>query len=783
MSDDSAVEKFVLQYEVDSKDAQKRLEDMSSKLDSLMDKGKKSSGEIKTGFKSIGGELKNTMGELSPVADGLASSIGNIGSRLAGLANPATVAVVAISAIAVAMKKAADAYNEYYQQQKLVGFQTGMSAISVEQHQRNFSAASGLRANETQGMLGKVSNLVSGAYTNIDPFSKEAMLLRAAGVGSARTASGGRISTNAAIDQMAAKFQSVSKAQAQAIGANIGLTEREIDALRARTVAITQANKMTDEEIARRYRANQAAEQLTAANNRMDAAWDQIKTTIGAEVIPVIADFTEGLADLVQKAPVAFEGFMNAFDLWMAKMNGYQEFLLNITGAGPLSIKKTWELGVDYFIDKQITAEKSRQESDKRKADADQKTKEQAKAAQDQMTLNMNLFGSSVDVFAKATDETNDPAYENAWAGSVGEAAGLPGLGSNPRFANSQAIAPAGGIGGYTPGGGKPTNNAYDALYAKYWGSDAAMGKAIMMAESGGVNRRTSEKGAQGLNQLLPKYWSDGGTLDLMDPETNIKQAKKAYDWARSQAAKSGLTGDALTDETLRWYNGGGNRGSRENVQYPGRVRQYLPTVGDATKGFNVAVIGRQPEGAQQTAANDSERSEMIKRMGIHGNTRQDYYAMKGEEQLAASMGVPVAQLRRGDIPAIDTGIASRQMLFNAAQEKLKAEQRWATMSNMTVDANDPQAGRLNAMKGQAQQQLLKANRDFMIAERGAAPYAEGNKGTNEARTFTFNQTFNIAGAGKDADKIASAVINQAKQHFNDSVKDSNNSSASGVSH
>lgn len=779
MADDSTVEKFILQYTVDSEETVKRLEEINKKLEDVMTRGKKSADSVKTGVNKVGAAVREGIGKAVPEVGQLADTLGSVPGKLGAIGTAASVAAAGVAILAAgiaAAVKSANEFNKVYQEQKKTGYESGMSEVSVEQHGRTFNAATGFSRDETGSLLRKVSGMTSAAYQNVDPMSKENQLLRMAGV-SARNSSGIRTSTNDALEQMSKKFQSVSMEQAKAIGLTIGLTAREVEALRARNSEVEKAAQMTDYEIARRQRASEAAERLNAAQSRMSESWERLKLVLGEEFLPIIADIYSKISDFFTKIPGAIDDFLEGFHKFMATLSGFMdwftEFDLKLSSG---HLKEAGEIamaGPKAWIDKAREAQQAQQAKDKEIAEKNLLAAEKSQATADKNIMLMNLFGMSVDNFAKATDDINNPEYQAAWAGSVGAAGGLFGIGSNPRFqgqpqTGANAAAP---IGGYSAGSGKATNSAYDDLFKKYWGDQADMGKAIMMAESGGVNKRTSSAGAQGLMQLMPQYWSDKGNLNLMDPETNIRQGRKAFEWAQSQAAKKGLTGDALIDETLRYYNGGANRGSKENIQYPGRVREYLPTVGDATHGFNnVNTVPQNVNGETPKPLGN----------GIHANTRSDYYAMKGEEKLAASMGVPVAQLRLGELPAKDLQIAAKTQQFNASLELQKAQANWDRMKDMKYDKNTPEGMRMEAIKASAYQKLNEANKNYMISNAGAQPYLGGQIGTGGDRSFTLNNTFNIYGSGnKDAERLADDIIQKTEATTRSAIKtvvNSNNS-------
>ncbi|EMM8461421.1 lytic transglycosylase domain-containing protein, partial [Citrobacter freundii] len=82
---------------------------------------------------------------------------------------------------------------------------------------------------------------------------------------------------------------------------------------------------------------------------------------------------------------------------------------------------------------------------------------------------------------------------------------------------------------------------------------------------------------AQGLMQVMPANFQPGE--NPWDPRDNIMAGARVMSWAKKQAG-----GD--TEEMLRWYNGGKNRGSKENREYAGRVNeQYRKIYGTDMPG------------------------------------------------------------------------------------------------------------------------------------------------------------------------------------------------------
>lgn len=113
----------------------------------------------------------------------------------------------------------------------------------------------------------------------------------------------------------------------------------------------------------------------------------------------------------------------------------------------------------------------------------------------------------------------------------------------------------------------------YDQYFeeaAKKEGLDAKWLKAVAGAESSFNKNAESDAGAKGLMQVMPYNFLPGE--DPYDPRDNIMAGARVMAWAKQQSG-----GDF--DEMLRWYNGGKNRGSKENNEYPGRVKEQYAAI------------------------------------------------------------------------------------------------------------------------------------------------------------------------------------------------------------
>ncbi|WOU46090.1 lytic transglycosylase domain-containing protein [Citrobacter portucalensis] len=161
----------------------------------------------------------------------------------------------------------------------------------------------------------------------------------------------------------------------------------------------------------------------------------------------------------------------------------------------------------------------------------------------------------------------------------------VPGSESDPR------------VSGFLKGAKKLSGVAptqYDQYFeeaASKEGLDAKWLKAVAGAESSfnknAVGPKTPQGQAQGLMQVMPFNFQPGE--DPFNARDNIMAGARVMAWAKRQAG-----GDF--DEMLRWYNSGKNRGSKENNEYPGRVKEQY-----------AAIYGTKPNPANMPSPETSE--------------------------------------------------------------------------------------------------------------------------------------------------------------------------------
>ncbi|HGB5774411.1 TPA: lytic transglycosylase domain-containing protein, partial [Salmonella enterica subsp. enterica serovar Potsdam] len=144
--------------------------------------------------------------------------------------------------------------------------------------------------------------------------------------------------------------------------------------------------------------------------------------------------------------------------------------------------------------------------------------------------------------------------------------------------------------------------NSYFEEAAKKYDLDPRLLKSVAAAESNWDQNAVSKAGAQGLMQVMPYNFQPGE--NPFDPRDNIMAGARVMSWAKSKA------GDDV-EEMLRWYNGGKNRGSKENREYAGRVNeQYRKIYGSDLPGTSTSNPVVQP--VQQSSGKTDQILQQI---------------------------------------------------------------------------------------------------------------------------------------------------------------------------
>ncbi|MBC1185548.1 lytic transglycosylase domain-containing protein [Kluyvera sp. SCKS090646] len=239
-------------------------------------------------------------------------------------------------------------------------------------------------------------------------------------------------------------------------------------------------------------------------------------------------------------------------------------------------------------------------------------------------------FKSDVDAFMSAVEKLGKVIMSViGWI--TGDSSSSAGLQANSSFLNNTVKTDASGT-HYVKGGLSDPNTPafskwvtrklygmtdtapteYDQYFeeaAKKYGVDSKMLKAITGAESSWDQNAKSKAGALGLMQVMPFNFQNGE--NPYDPRDNIMAGARTLAWAKGQAG-----GDV--DEMLRYYNGGSRRGSKENVNYPGRVReQYM-----ALYGKNIPAMDPNQHDAYWQRQTEAKNNQLLQQ--IADNTRGD---------------------------------------------------------------------------------------------------------------------------------------------------------------
>ncbi|EOW6510870.1 lytic transglycosylase domain-containing protein [Cronobacter sp. EKM101R] len=199
------------------------------------------------------------------------------------------------------------------------------------------------------------------------------------------------------------------------------------------------------------------------------------------------------------------------------------------------------------------------------------------------------------DVKSGSSILSNEPVVDKSSGQSY-----IPGSESDPRVWGWLKSAKR--VSGVTP-------SAYDEYFeeaARKYNLDPKLLKSVAGAESSwnpnAVGPKTPQGRAQGLMQVMPMNFLPGE--NPFDPRDNIMAGARVMAWAKSKA------GDDV-EEMLRWYNGGKNRGSRENREYPGRVREkYIAMYGAEMPG-----ISRTPMALPSVQQNTGKTDQLLQQI------------------------------------------------------------------------------------------------------------------------------------------------------------------------
>lgn len=732
MSDE--LDKFVLQYTVEMKDAIKRLEDLNSKVKDVKGNSEKSGKELQNFAKDSTAEVS----KLVPCMEGVSKAIGMIGTE-------AALAGIAIGALAIGIKSVID-MREQYNEQRKQGMEMGMSALRLEEYQRKFVKASGgnITREDTAAELKKLADFSTAVFTDPTRIGTEARTARVLGVD--MKSPGEHTSVNELMVQLGNKFDKMTDVQVQAFAKTMGMNQDFALGLKKQGGSVGNITELSKSEIEHRESAQKSLEEYNAATAKLEEQYAEMKNTLGESLIPALTEFIKDLNDLIgwfrkfnaeqnekfhklsdsqEKKNIrvdkakddASHGDMRGMDslrkesqdkaykdsgwyqlkTWWQNRNKPAEVPVTGSTATPANpdAPKTEDAKQRAATEQ---AKKQDEAAKKLKDMVDGTSENNAKARQiaDQQQLAINQFAGAVASFANAIDEKQAWA---AWAGEIGKASGL-GSGKNmdkdapemQRPPDSTNVGPdtADRRGNTQSGSGLPQmrKTQYDDLFeaaGKKYNVDPQMLKNIARVESGFNKDIVSNKGATGLMQIMPGNWKSLGITDAKDPTQNVMGGANLF----SQFLKK-ANGDQ--ELALRYYNGGFDRSKwgAQNSAYAGKVL-----------------------GTGATAVGGESRDKM------------NYRSVQAT--IAGRLGVPLQQLQLGGVNRGDVSFASSQLeagiqnqIFDLKNQLKAVNLPQQTRSKLMTELRDQQSG-LEMMRQYSSQVADKSQdggRSITIGER-----------------------------------------------------------------
>jgi len=646
----SETDKFVLQYQVEMKDAISRLEQLSASVKKVNKETNNSTNEFKDFSKGASDEV----GKLIPGIEKVSSAIGVMGAGF-------SAAAVAVGALAVGVKAVID-LRAQYGEQRLTGMQSGFSSLRMEEYQRKFVRNSGgmVTRDAAKDQIQNLSEKLQAAYADPTRQGTEARVFRLAGV-EVGAPGKGQTGFNDAFSQLAKSFSQMRPDQVQGVAKAIGMNQDFALTLQKLGPAVGRVTELTAADIQKRQDSESSLAKFNTELGLLNEKTNNLEISLGQRLIPtftklidLINQIVDAVPDYVKKAEHiggtdgkggfnAVEGAQSLYEKIspvgmvskaidrmkagasfgdIAKESagsiasnvtplgvihkGYTSLKDYITGGNKDQVKKNDESSAEQG--KKPTAvtvpidPKSKKTLDEWVTGADRQNEAGTRAASD-MARAISMFSGAVSSFSSAIDEKQAWA---AWAGEAGRAAGLSGptnIGGN-------------GLPGVTRGlGATPYEKEFQAA-SDATGLPVDILKRIGKRESSFRADAKSKARAEGIMQLMPAIQKHYGVTNAKDPQQNIMAGAKLFAENLKMAG-----GDIRL--ALRYYQGGPDKSKwgKENAAYPDQV-------------LGTSDLGR---GDGDYAA------------GM-GESRNSTNLMRVQRNLASRLNVPVEQLQQGRI-------------------------------------------------------------------------------------------------------------------------------------
>lgn len=635
------LDKFVLQYIVETKDSLKKLESLTKKMDGV----ETSSKGAAAGVKKFASGATDEIAKIIPGVDAAKSAVAALGAEFG-------IAAVAVLAVGGAIKSVMDMRNQY-EGQRQTSMSVGLSQDRVENYRRQVRRVSGGRVDEATASesLEKLASLQREAYTDPSGFNSTASKqLRLLGVSPGQRGKG-PTPFREFLGRFGQSLHGLNEGQLQGAAKGLGINPDALKSLASIGGDLSKVTDLTPDDINKRS-GNQ--EQLKVFNDQISTLSEKFREAgneLATQVLPALTEFIKLLTKLVGILP---DMIHNTAAAAKATGNDIQKHPIRGTLAAmtmfsnPLMLagivmgsrtaeqkaaddKRIAEKGGTAAQAQKDAADKNKSASDKLISDGDKISDENSKTAGN-LGLAVNLFAGAVATFANAIDERQAWA---AWAGELGRAAGLGSDPSGDRSKGMRANYDAASKGQY---------DDFLQAAAKKYDLPFELLKSHVKVESNFNPNAVSAAGAQGLGQIMPDMQKRLGVTNPFDPEQSIngmaKLVRSNIDHYNGDVGKAILAYHGGYDES-QW----GKKTMAYGQNVAGQYQSYMN--GSASDG------GRTQMPGNTVAA--------IRGIG-NGESRDSINRRSVQQNLAARLGIGLDQIQQGGVNRGDASFALNQL-------------------------------------------------------------------------------------------------------------------------
>ncbi|MFM0695639.1 lytic transglycosylase domain-containing protein [Paraburkholderia graminis] len=705
------LDKFVLSYEVETKDSVQKLQRLQEKMSGVESASKKAS----SAAKDFAAEAASELGRLVPGLNAVSSAVRAMGAEF-------TVATAALGALALGVKSVMQ-LRDQYNKQRSEGMQVGVSGMRMENWQRQFVRGSGGYVSRDAAAEGikTFAGMANAAYADPSRLGREARIMRnylGVNVGErGQTPTG----LNSELSQLARGLQGKSQGDVQGIAKATGLSQDWLLTVQKLGPSIGKITELTSDEIQKREQAEQSLAKFNDNLAQLKENFVELSNSIAEPLLPLMTELVKAVEKLTQVLPNAAHDLEKSGPVGSVTSSANEAKAHQERGGGLIG----WWRRLNGIPDAEYQGAQNAANNDPNRANTREQAKQEAKRAADgrdaavdkmdeaskqgvqtanQMALAINMFASAVQSFSSAVNIQQAWA---AWAGEIGKAAGLPGSGGTSP-------------GGFTGGG---AGNWYSNPYSKeikaaagVYGLDPQMLHAIMMAESSGVNGKYSPTGAGGLMQVTRGNWKAyGGGADVMDPSANIMVGARIYaDFLKRNKGNESAA--------LRGYNG------NSDPDYLSKVQKYY--------GGGVGGMG--------------ESKEKMRTRSV-------------QQAIADWLHVPLDQIQRGGVTQGDAGWAARQMQAGISNNITSLQQQLSV------------AGLPAQQYAKLKMELRDQSRGLDLMKQYSADIVNRQSPGGQSRTIGETPIIINVNGATDPKAVAAEVNNQFKKAMNDLLMSSSN--------